>query len=78
MYCNHCLPCPQQIDIAAVHKYYDLAKNLDETPATIREHYLALHASASDCIECGECEERCPFGVEVTGNMVKAANLFGK
>ena len=78
MYCNHCLPCPQQIDIAAVHKYYDLAKNLDETPVTIREHYLALHAHASDCIECGECEERCPFGVEVTENMLKAADLFGK
>jgi uncharacterized protein len=78
MYCNHCLPCPQQIDIAAVHKYYDLAKNLDETPATIREHYLALHAHASDCIECGDCEERCPFGVEVTQNMVKASGLFGQ
>lgn len=78
MYCNHCLPCPQQIDIAAVHKYYNLAKNLDETPATIREHYLALHAHASDCIECGECEERCPFGVKVTENMVKTAHLFGK
>jgi uncharacterized protein len=78
MYCNHCLPCPQQIDIAAVHKYYDLAKNLDEIPAMIREHYLALHAYASDCIECGDCEERCPFGVEVIENMAKAANLFGK
>ena len=78
MYCNHCLPCPQQIDIAAVHKYYNLAKSLAETPATIREHYLALDAYASDCIECGACEERCPFGVKVTQNMVKAAKLFGK
>ena len=78
MYCNHCLPCPQEIDIAAVHKYYDLAKNLAETPATLREHYLALPASASDCIACGDCEERCPFGVKVTENMVKAADLFGK
>lgn len=77
MYCNHCLPCPQQIDIAAVHKYYDLVKNLDETPATIREHYLALHAHASDCIGCGECEERCPFGVEVIQNMAQAVALFG-
>ena len=77
MYCNHCLPCPQEIDIAAVHKYYDLAKSLDEVPATIREHYLALHSHASDCIECGDCEERCPFGVEVTHNMDKAAALFG-
>jgi uncharacterized protein len=77
MYCNHCLPCPQRIDIAAVHKYYDLAKNLDEVPATLRAHYLALHAHASDCIECGECEERCPFGVDVAANMVKAVDLFG-
>jgi predicted aldo/keto reductase-like oxidoreductase len=78
MYCNHCLPCPQQIDIAAVHKYYDLAKNLSEMPATISGHYLALHAYASDCIECGDCEERCPFDVAVAENMVKAAALFGK
>ncbi len=77
MYCNHCLPCPQQIDIAAVHKYYDLARNLAEMPATLREHYLALSARASDCIACGDCEERCPFGVEVIENMVKAADLFG-
>ncbi len=40
MYCNHCLPCPQEIDIAAVHKYFDLARNLNEVPATIRQHYL--------------------------------------
>jgi predicted aldo/keto reductase-like oxidoreductase len=78
MYCNHCLPCPQQIDIAAVHKYYDLVKNLDKMPVTILDHYLALHARASDCIECGECEERCPFRVEVIQNMVKAAALFGQ
>lgn len=77
MYCNHCLPCPQEIDIAAVHQYYDLARNLSEVPATIREHYLTLHAHASDCIACGACEGRCPFGVEVIQNMEKASVLFG-
>jgi predicted aldo/keto reductase-like oxidoreductase len=78
MYCNHCLPCPQQIDIATVHQYYDLAKNLSEIPATIVGHYQTLHAHASDCIECGDCEERCPFDVAVAENMVKAAALFGR
>ena len=77
MYCNHCLPCPQEIDIAAVHQYYDLARSLSEVPATVREHYLALHAHASDCIACGACEERCPFDVEVIQNMEKARALFG-
>jgi predicted aldo/keto reductase-like oxidoreductase len=77
MYCNHCLPCPQQIDIATVHQYYDLAKNLGEIPATISDHYRLLHAYASDCIECGDCEARCPFGVDIIENMDKAAALFG-
>lgn len=77
MYCNHCLPCPQEIDIAAVHQYYDLASSLSEVPATVREHYLALHAHASDCIACAACEERCPFGVVVIQNMERAAVLFG-
>jgi hypothetical protein len=46
-------------------------------PASILHHYLALNAHASDCIECGDCEERCPFGVEVSRNMDKAEVLFG-
>jgi uncharacterized protein len=78
MYCNHCLPCPEEIDIAAVHKYFDLAKNQAEVPETIRQHYLALDAYASDCIECGSCEDKCPFGVEVVANMAQAMALFGQ
>jgi len=77
MYCNHCLPCPQEIDIAAVNKYYDLAKNLDTVPATLKDHYRVLHAHASDCIECGDCEERCPFDVKVIEKMARASDLFG-
>jgi uncharacterized protein len=76
MYCNHCLPCPQEIDIAAVHKYFDLARSLPEVPHTVRGHYEALYAHASDCIACAACEERCPFGVKVMENMVRAAELF--
>jgi predicted aldo/keto reductase-like oxidoreductase len=77
MYCNHCLPCPQQIDIAALLKFYDLAKNQLTLPDSLRDHYRLLNAHASDCIECYDCEERCPFGVDVTGEMRKAAELFG-
>ena len=78
MYCNHCLPCPSQIDIAQVNKYLDLAALRDEVPATVREHYLALEAHASDCIACGSCEGNCPFGVPVIERMAKARELFGE
>ena len=59
-------------------KYLDMAL-LDENnvPPSVRQHYRELSARGSDCVECGSCEERCPFGVQVTENMRKAAAIFG-
>ena len=78
VYCNHCLPCPSEINIADVNKYLDIAL-LDEKniPPSVASHYRALEHKASQCISCGSCEERCPFSVPVIGNMKKAAALFG-
>ncbi len=78
VYCSHCQPCPAGIDIASVHRYLDIAR-LDKAhiPPSIRQHYDSLTARGSDCIACGNCEERCPFGVEVINNMAEAAQVFG-
>ena len=42
-----------------------------------RDKNRALGAHASDCIMCGGCEERCPFGVDVRQNMRDALKIFG-
>ena len=76
MYCNHCLPCPANIDIAAVFKYLDLATSGDVVPETVRAHYFALGVHASDCIQCGDCEPNCPFGVEIIERMLQAQVVF--
>ena len=78
VYCNHCLPCPSDINIAMTHKFLDIAV-LDEAnvPPSIRQHYKELGSHGSDCIECGSCEARCPFGVPIMDNMKRAAKIFG-
>jgi predicted aldo/keto reductase-like oxidoreductase len=76
VYCNHCLPCPSNIDIAAVFKYLDLATIGEQVPDTVRGHYLVLEANASDCIQCGDCEQNCPFGVEIIEKMEQAQAVF--
>lgn len=76
-YCGHCKPCPKDIDIAMVNKYYDLAVMQPEVPASVKEHYRELEANASDCIGCSACESRCPFGVPIVKRMEKAKKLFG-
>ncbi len=77
MYCGHCAPCPKKIDIATVTKFSNLASAQGFVPETVREHYASLTAKAGDCIACGACEKRCPFGVEVIRNMRRAKEIFG-
>ena len=75
-YCGHCAPCTANINIAMVNKFYDLARHHDEVPESIRAHYNDLMYNASDCIACGNCEERCPFNVGIVEIMEKAKELF--
>lgn len=76
-YCGHCKPCLVNIDIAMVNKLYDLAAAQPSVPESVSEHYRALDITASACLGCGSCEERCPFGVGIADRMAKAAELFG-
>ena len=78
LYCGHCAPCPQEINIADVNKYLNLALAQGEVPATVRSHYNLLGAHASDCVQCGDCEPRCPFGVPIRKRMKQAEETFGQ
>lgn len=77
-YCGHCTPCPVGIDIAMVNKLYDLAAMCDEPAQSVVSHYHCLSANATDCIACGGCETRCPFGVKIVDRMEKAKKLFDR
>ena len=68
VYCNHCKPCHAGLDIGLINKYYDLAKAGDDMAV---EHYKTLEKNASDCIQCGHCDSRCPFHVHQSKRMLE-------
>lgn len=74
VYCNHCQPCPEGILIGLANKYYDLTRMGDEMAA---EHYRNLERHASDCIQCGHCNKRCPFGLDQMARMREMGSYFG-
>lgn len=76
MYCGHCAPCPKGIDVAMVTKLFNLARAQGTVAETVREHYAVLEHKAEECIACGSCEKRCPFGVPIVENMKQAARVF--
>jgi predicted aldo/keto reductase-like oxidoreductase len=75
MYCDHCLPCPEEIDVGVVTRFLDAARA--GTSAAVREEYGVLDHCADECTACGVCQERCPFGVNVIENMREAGKVFG-
>ena len=76
VYCNHCLPCPVGIDIGATIQIINIAGY--GFNHSITSEYEALPVKASACTECGLCEERCPFSVDIIANMNGAVDIFGE
>jgi len=77
LYCNHCLPCAANINIGQVNRLLDaLAYDGDSDAGDVRTRYDALPVKASACVECGVCEERCPFKVKVIERMKNAVQVF--
>jgi len=73
--CGHCLPCPVDIDIGATILFMGFAQWEGVTDG-LRAWYQTLPVKASDCIECGDCMERCPFGVDVIAKLRELVSLY--
>lgn len=74
--CGYCAPCTAGIDIPnqfVFHGYLSRYGLADWAKA----RYGALSAHASDCVECGACEGRCPYQLPIREMLKKIAADFG-
>ena len=75
--CNYCAPCSAGISIYGVllmEGYYN-RYNLKEWAT---QRYNAMSKTASDCIDCGLCETRCPYNLPIRQMLKRVEKLFGK
>ena len=75
--CNYCQPCSVGINISGVFLFqgYLDRYGLEEWA---RGRYETLPQKASDCIDCGACEPRCPYNLPIRQMLKEAADKFGK
>ena len=75
--CGYCAPCTVGIGIPAalVAEGYHLRYGL-ESYAMAR--YEASGAAASNCVDCGLCEERCPYHLPIRQMLKRVVETFGK
>jgi len=74
--CEYCLPCQQGIDIPSVFLFDGYYTRYD-LKDWARGRYQALKVKADSCVECGECEERCPYNLPIRQMLKEAAQRLG-
>jgi predicted aldo/keto reductase-like oxidoreductase len=63
--CNYCQPCQQGIPITGVLRAESQAlKRMGWRPGT-EERFAGYIEKARTCIECGDCEDRCPYELPI-------------
>ena len=77
--CKYCLPCPNGVEIAEIFEYYNDA-HIYDNPRPPRYHYqnLSKDKLASNCVECFECEEKCPQDIPIVEYLKQAHALLGE
>lgn len=75
--CNYCAPCTVGISIYSVFLFEGYLTRYALTDWA-NARYDALDKKASDCIGCGVCETRCPYGLPIRDMMRAAAAKFGR
>ena len=75
--CNYCAPCTAGINIPSVFLFAGYLERYD-LGEWARDRYNSLAVKASACVECGECETRCPYHLPIREMLKKCAQEFGE
>ena len=76
--CRYCVPgCPQEIPIPNIMESLNRAALFgDEAGKDNYRFETSDTAKASDCVQCGQCEEACPQGIDIMHQLEVAADTF--
>lgn len=75
--CNYCQPCTVGISISNVFLFAGYLERYG-LEGWARERYATLDVKASACVECGLCEERCPYQLPIREMLKRCAGEFGE
>ena len=69
--CNYCIPCPQGVAIPDIfaamnyHRVWGLTAHAKELYRGLGPDNKEGKMNASACVECGQCEEKCPQNIPI-------------
>ena len=74
--CRYCMPCPNGVDIPGNFYYYNLMYMEKKSPARFEfAQNMGMRKEpgfASQCINCGKCEQHCPQHIDIRKKLKEA------
>ena len=67
--CGYCMPCPVGIEINNCARMSLMLRRAPTAMSLTPEQQAKMH-KINDCINCGPCKEKCPYGLD-TPNLLK-------
>ncbi|MFO7928216.1 MAG: aldo/keto reductase [Candidatus Humimicrobiaceae bacterium] len=80
--CGYCIPCPNNIPIPRIFKIMNYCI-LTGVKGNSSWQYSLIgryddKSKADECVECGECEEKCPQDIEIIEQLKKGHKLLSR
>lgn len=65
--CQYCLPCPQNVEIPSIFELYNNVYVFEAANSSKNSYKNLINKSidATQCIECGQCENKCPQNLPI-------------
>lgn len=76
--CDYCQPCQKGIPISMVMTFPTFVKRLPPDWYLKNPMMTGQIEKAATCIECGECETRCPFGLPIRQMLKENYTMYEK
>ena len=73
--CQYCMPCPEGVEIATIMNVHSFYRRFP------RERFAggglaAAMATAANCVQCGECEAKCPYELPIIEMLAEYAAFY--
>lgn len=80
--CGYCMPCPEGVMIPGIFEVYNKMHMFGDEQGTKLSYALRMSGGisgqdpgfASQCVECGECMEKCPQQLEIIDHLAAACD----
>ena len=72
--CEYCMPCPNGVNIAGVFGRYNDGFKYENFDPSKRGYYFMgrFKSDVTHCVECGECEKKCPQNISIMKELKNA------